>query len=295
MDSSQSRLKQADNCNLGLTEWSTKFQENKWAFVAYTGHSTRVNTSRWYAIEPNMWSMMRYYLEAFNASNMELAFEGRFNTHYDARPPSTSVLRAYEAFGQHSRPLTSPDLFPQALLNLLDPIQLKQVQLPSRELQGTDFVLPNTFTFLVFDSMPLGSRPYVPIVERSDYALMLHQLAIIESSTSKKGLKRLLAEKSALEASYAQKWHACDRKRKFKDIEAHGVKSTVVYSEPPLDHLCVECNRHGHHYREACFLWPKDAPKFVMGQFGCKKFGAKRAIEATDPLLYSLIHKKHTT
>lgn len=289
MDLLQSRPKLAD-----LNEWCSKFQENKWAFVAYTGQSTRTNTSRWYAIEPTMWSMMRYYLEAFNASNMELAFAGHFNTHYDARPPSTSVLRGYEAFGLHSRPLTTPEVVPQALLNLLDSSTLKRLPLPTKELQGTDYVMPNTFTFLVFDSMPLGSRPYVPITERSDYALMQHQLAILESSNSKKGLKRLLAEKAALETAYAQKWHACDRKRKYVDLEAHGVRSTVVYSEPPLDYLCVECNRHGHHYREACFLWPKDAPKFVMGQFGCKKFGAKRDIETTDPLLYSLIHKKHT-
>lgn len=288
MDLSQLRQKQAD-----LDHWCSKFRENKWAFVAYTGQSTRTNTSRWYAIEPNMWSSMRYYLEAFNASNMELAFEGQFKTQYDARPPSTSVLRGFEAFGQHSRPLSSPDVFPESLLNLLDFQSLRHVPLPQRELQGTDFVLPNTFTFLVFDSMPLGSRAYVPIAERSDYALMVHQLSVFETTQSKKGLKRLLAEKTALETSYTQKFHACDRKRKYVDLESHGVRSTIVYSEPPLDYLCVECNRHGHHYREACFLWPKDAPKFVMGQFGSKKFGSKRDIESTDPLLYSLIHKKH--
>ena len=270
-------------------EWAKKLQEEKYCFVAYTGQSTRVNTSRWYALEPDTWLNVRYGLESCNASNMEKAALGQYTGHYDARPPSTSVLRGFQAFGQHSRSLGAFETWPDSLTQLLDPARLQRVDLPSKELVGSDYLMPNTFTFVCFDSMPLGSRPYVPLKDRSDYALVMHA---IENAPTEKARLKATREKVALEASYESRFHACDRPRSSEFIKAHGVTSEVVYSEPPLDYLCVECNKHGHHYREACFLWPKDAPRFVMGSFGHKKFGKALAVDTSDPLLYSLLYKK---
>lgn len=270
-------------------EWAKKLSDQQWCYVAYTGLSTRINTSRWYAIEPDTWQNIRYGLESCNASNMEKVALGLYTQTYDARPPSMSVLRGFEAFGQHTRTLGHMDTWPLQLKQLLDSETVKHVALPEKELQGSDYLMPNTFTFIIFDSMPLGARPFVPLKDKNDYALALHT---IETATSEKVRLKATKEKLALEASHENRFHACDLPRKSVFKKAHGVCSEIVYSEPPLDYLCVECNRHGHHFREACFLWPKEAPRFVMGSFGHKKFGKALAVDSSDPLLYSLLYKK---
>jgi len=272
-------------------DWPSKFKENKWAFVAYTGSNSFKCTTRWYTVQATKWELVRYNLEAFGPEEVERDAMGhRSSLTYDKRPHQNTILRAYEAF-RPMRPLDAPEKFPVGLKKLLNSefTQLKDLEI----LTGDRFLVPNTFVFVVRSPMPLGGRAYVPILEKGEYALLE------EALKSRPNDEGLLKKQQDLRSRYENAFHAADKitcvhhyKKEFQTTYAiESVSTSTEYLKPPMEYLCEECNVYGLHYTEACYLWPKK-PKTLELKWGPKRFQPAKETANDDALFYNLLFKK---
>ncbi len=158
---------------------------------------------------------------------------------------------------------------PQKLLDLLAKPNL------DTELKSDAYPLPNSFILLVRAPMPIGGKAFVPLHEQSKYAIL--------QSQGREHEVGLIKEKQAM------RFHACDRPlmtSEVSDLFPH----TFDYLKPPDDYLCSGCNKLGHHYREACFIWPK---VYSSGELLCgsKKFGSAVDLTDADAKQFAIRHK----
>lgn len=282
-------------------------KNEKWAFAAYTGLSTRKNTSRWHLVPGGLsWSTLRYKIECHGLEALESsALSGATLGHYDSRPVQNTMVVAYEAF-RCMRKYTKAAQLPSSLTDLMTPETLSTKALPEKTLTGDCYVAPNTFLLLVRSALPLGGRPFVPLDQQMRWALVQDHLRYRPDDAR---LKQQLTE---MQDDASKKVHAADRPLRVHTTElewpkekarwgpfgfeapslATRVTCTTPYLEPPSDYLCPECQTFGAHFKEACYLWPKEASLGPLS-FGPKKFakGLKQAA-AGDAAFYSMLHKR---
>jgi len=269
-------------------QWLKLFKENKWAFVAYTGQSNRLNTTRWHIVKADSWTLLRHQLESFGAESVESSALGfTASNPYNGRPPFNTVIRGYVVF-KPTRKLDAVEKFPEVLKTLLSPA-VKNMSMPEIALTSKDYVMPNYFLFLVREPLPLGGRPFVPLEEKANYALLEHQ-QLLGSDVSDK--------LNDLKDDHKDRFHATDADVLFyqETSKCNGLGTTLVtpYLKPPKDYLCPECQSFGQHYRDACYLWRTTGPKEVAVPFGPKKFGSLEAPKEDDAFYYSMMHKRAT-
>jgi hypothetical protein len=115
----------------------------------------------------------------------------------------------------------------------------------------------------------------VPIHEQSKYALLQNA--------------KETSELEAMKEKQLHRFHACDRPVRVSEISASNAQ-TYEYLEPPPDYLCSSCNKIGHHYKEACFIWPKI---FSSGDLlcGAKKFGSAQEMKDDDAKQFSIMYR----
>jgi len=125
--------------------------------------------------------------------------------------------------------------------------------------------------------MPLGGRPYIPLQEQSKYAILEHY-------KNKNDI-------DIMKEMQLTKFHACDRPRKYSEPNLT-YNHSFEYLEPPEDYVCSGCSKLGHHYKEACFIWPK---KYGDGSllFGSKKFGSAIETNELDAKKFSILHRRN--
>jgi hypothetical protein len=252
--------------------------------MAYTGHLTHKNTGRWHAIIPGQWATVRHQIESFGLEILEKeALSNKLKTSYNGRPHGNTIIRAYEAFVPQRNYKNNINEWPIKLKEMLNIQSCESFQL-GPEIQGRSYLLPNTFVFLIRESMPLGGKPFVPIQETSKYALANHNLSLRPQNED---LQKHLNE---LVKSTEDKFHAADRPIKKVCVTFFKSSTEYEYLEPPIDYMCTECQKFGHHYKEACWLWPKSVA--TKQGFGAKKFGQAKNTEEYDTLYYSLLHKR---
>jgi hypothetical protein len=186
---------------------------------------------------------------------------------YDGQPHSNTIVRAYMLW----QPMRKYLEMPPKLLELLESPKL------DTEIQSDFFPMPNAFILLVRCAMPLGGKAFVPLHEQSKYAIL--QNLNIESS-----------ELEALKEKQAHRFHATDRPLRISELSDSN-KQTFEYLEPPEDYICSGCQKIGHHYKEACFIWPK---VFSSGDLlcGAKKFGSAITMNDEDAKQFSILHRK---
>jgi hypothetical protein len=297
------------------------FRANKFVLVAYTGLGTRLNTTKWYICLSAPWARLRHHIEAFGLEACEDEAMGRRYLPLNGRPTPNTIIRGFTVY-RVMRDYKTLDQWPQALKDLTVPETVCKMPLPEAELKGSEWALPNTFIFVVRAPLPWGARPYVPIEERSKYAL-LQERAEYDSEDAE-----LRVQMAALKEQAADAWHAADRTMLTAQMDSIGepfkvlgpstgdpavehpglkVASAALYSVPPMDYLCPTCREFGKHYAEACWLFSEAArsgdhtrhaaaggPKSGL-QFGAKKFGAARTATADDATFYALLHKRAVT
>ena len=249
----------------------SKFILNQFIFAAYTGSKYHGNMSRWHVLKPQMWSNLRHQIESFGIQALEDESLGLKTLKYDGQPHSNTVIRAYmlfETMRQYSD-------FPQKLLEALQKPHL------DNEVKSDKYPMPNSFILLVRCPMPLGGKAFVPLHEQSKYA-------ILQNTHMKQNSKDSL-EIDILKEKQIHRFHACDRPLKVSEISETNAQ-TFEYLEPPQDYLCSGCNKIGHHYKEACFIWPKI---FSSGDLlcGAKKFGTAIEMKDEDAKHFSIMHK----
>lgn len=266
-------------------QWLKLFKDNKWAFVAYTGLSNRLNTTRWYVVQSGSWSLMRHQLESFGADSVEASALGfTASNPYNGRPPFSTIINGYVLF-KPTRILNTIEKFPIELKSILNPKTLKTLDLPQVALKSDDYVMPNYFVLLVRTPLPLGGRPFVPLEEKSAYALLDHQ----------KNLGNDVEQKiEDLKEDHKNRFHASDAETLEHHFANHsvGVTLTTVYLKPPSDYLCPECKLFGLHYKEACYLWQTTGHKEIQVAFGPKKFSSFEAPKEEDAFHYSMLYKR---
>lgn len=160
----------------------------------------------------------------------------------------------------------------------MPPKLLECLEKPSleHELTSDACPMPNSFILLVRLPMPIGGKAFVPLHEQSKYAILQTQ----------KGREH---ELESLKEKQVMRFHACDRPLMVSE-PTDLMPQTFEYLKPPDDYVCSGCNKLGHHYREACFIWPK---VFSSGEllFGSKKFGSAVDISESDAKEFALRHK----
>ena len=284
------------------------FRANKFVLVAYTGLTTRLNTTRWYVCLAAPWARLRHHIESFGLEACEDEALERRELPLDGRPAPNTIIRGFTVH-RVLRDYTSVGQWPQELKDLTDPTLVAQMPLPETELKGSEWAQPNTFLFVVRAALPWGARPYVPIEERSKYALLQERAQYdMEDPT-------LRAQIAAFKSHAEDAWHAADRPISVANLELTGnpvrllgpntgdpstlvsikTSSSAAYSVPPMDYLCANCREFGLHYAEACWLFTAErlaTPPKVGLQFGAKKFGAAKAASADDATFYALLHKR---
>lgn len=292
------------------------FKANKYVFVAYTGLSTRLNTTCWYAVTSKQWALLRHNLEAFGAEACEREALGRGWNSLNGRPTPNTYIRGFVAY-RVMRDLRTKEDWPQQLKDLFTPKTVSTMALPETELKGSDWALPNMFIFIVRASLPAGARPYVPLEERTKWALMAERA---QYDTANEDLKAQMKHMKDLAEDH---WHAADRETRTVTVEGPrgppvallgpntgdpwtehpggNAHCEYVYSMPPLDYLCPSCREFGRHYQEACWMFeaqraaaaPEQRPKALL-QFGAKKFGTAKTATSEDAMFYALMHKRQT-
>ena len=267
-------------------QWLKLFKENKWAFVAYTGHSNRLNTTRWHVVKAESWALLRHQLESFGAEAVEASALGFTPSNpYNGRPPFNTMLRGYVVF-KPTRKLDAIEKFPDKLKTILSP-GIKSMDIPETALNSNDYIMPNYFVFLVRSPLPLGGRPFVPLEEKASYALLEHQ-KLLGSDVSDKI--------DDLKDDNKDRFHASDAEVLIHEENStcNGLSTTLrtPYLRPPKEYLCPECQTFGLHYRDACYLWRTTGPKDIAVPFGPKKFGALEAPKEDDAFHYSMMHKR---
>jgi hypothetical protein len=242
-----------------------KFLLNKFIFAAYTGSKYYGNMSRWHVLKPQMWSNIRHQLESFGIESLEEEALGLKTLKYDGQPHSNTIIRGYMVW----EPMRKYTDFPPKLLERLNSPSL------DIELKSESFPLPNSFILLVRMPMPLGGKAFVPIHEQSKYALLQNA--------------KETSELEAMKEKQLHRFHACDRPVRVSEISASNAQ-TYEYLEPPPDYLCSSCNKIGHHYKEACFIWPKI---FSSGDLlcGAKKFGSAQEMKDDDAKQFSIMYR----
>jgi hypothetical protein len=181
-------------------------------------------------------------------------------------PHSNTILRAYLAW----QPMRNFNKIPDWLE--------KEFKMPGNdnELTSNSYVLPNSFIYLIRCPMPLGGKSFVPLHEQSKYAIL-------------QSLKGNQQEIEALKEKQKLKFHATDRPLMISETTKLFPHS-FEYLKPPDEYLCSSCNKLGHHYKEACFIWPKT---FSDGELACgsKKFGTAVQPNEEDAKHFSILHK----
>lgn len=264
-------------------ELANAVAKNTFMFAVYTGHLSHKNTSRWHIIMPGQWALIRHQIESFGLEILEQeALTGKLKTSYNGRPHGNTIIRAYEAFvpQRHYKGLKDWPPKLKDMLSVQDGLFEK-----GPEIQSRSFLLPNTFLYLVRECMPLGGRPFVPIQETSKYALANHRLSVGPTEDLQKTINEMLR-------STEDKFHASERPIKTLKLQGLGTCTEYTFLEPPTDYMCTECQQFGLHYKEACWLWPKERQHFTGTSFGAKKFKEAKTTEEGDQVYYSLLHKR---
>lgn len=257
--------------------------QNKWAFVCYTGQRTQVNCTRWFVVKPCVWSLLRHQLEAFGPELVEREALGGPANGYNGRPLGT-FLRAYKAWAP-VRHIKATEGLPTDLSSCLHRRKL----ILEHEIGGHDYVAVNTFVAVVRHSLPLGARPFVPIEERSKWALLQRDLEMDPDN------ERARAAMQALVAEHQDRFHAADRPIERVTLNpARAVETEHTWSVPLSDYICSRCKRVGHHFVEACEIFTPDVPLLEEPaiMWGPKKFGGLKATTANDAAYYAVMHKK---
>ena len=222
--------------------------------------------SRWHAIKPMQWSFLRHQIESFGLQAVEDQSLGKKTLKYDGQPHSNTIIRAYMLW----QPMRKYATMPQALLDLMAKPNL------DTELMSDAYPMPNSFILLVRGPMPIGGKAFVPLHEQSKYAILQNQ----------KGHEH---ELGLMKEKQAMRFHACDRPLMVSETSAL-MPHYFEYLKPPDDYVCSGCNKLGHHYREACFIWPK---VYSSGEllFGSKKFGTAVDLTEEDAKQFAIRHK----
>ena len=255
---------------------------NKWAFVAYTGQRTKATTSRWYRVKASNWSLLRHQLESFGPELVEQEALGHVSNGYNGRPSSTYLVAHVQAICYNPK---SPSA---DIVQLWTQDNLSFVPF-GRELKGHEYLAANTFVFVVRHGLPVGARPYVPLEERSKWALLNREVEANPDNT------RAAHELNVMRLEHADRWHAADRAVGHVVIDRpHCVQTEHRWSMPPADYICNRCKQVAHHYAEACEIWPDNAvaePTETVA-WGPKKFVAAKTTTTNDAAYYALMHKK---
>jgi hypothetical protein len=260
---------------------------DKYAFVAYVGSDTAVNPSRWFRVAVNKWELLRHQLESFGAHALESETYGLSATSYNGQPPHSTMLMAYVVYpgGRVFKPgaTVAPEvtrLHTRALLTLKAPY--------GPALKASDYVMCNAYILLVRTTVPEGAKAYVPVRERLSYALLQEALVINPDDEDAK------ERKIRIDDMNRERFHAADRPilQFTRHHDAFKVTERATYSEPPIEYQCATCQRFGHHYREACYLWPLPEDKTMS--FGAKRLGPKTQTAEKDATFYAMVHKKRS-
>jgi len=262
-------------------------RKNQWAFVAYTGSRTQCNTSQWFAVKPARWVLLRHQLESFGPELVQQEALGGAPTAYNGRPSNTFV-RGYKAY-VHQTILKHDGELPTHLKSIMNRQGLSPL---GPEMNGSDYVGVNAFILCVRHALPIGARPYVPLEERSKWALLQRDLDHDpDNERAREGLQ-------ALRQEHEDKFHAADREVGHIVVEHPKFVTTEhTWTIPPGDYICSRCKKVGHHMLEACeTLNPglasfSETAKAVM--WGPKKFAGMKRTSDNDAAYFALMHKRH--
>lgn len=210
---------------------------------------------KWYILEQGNWSFIRYKLEAFGAEKCHVTNSSKKKrVFHNGVPYSNQILRGY-ILHKLSDFVLVPKLDTIGMSILENGASSLLTQSQIQELHGQTFVFPNTFVAIQQWPMPWGSKAYVPLDQISTYHLLDHEAS--------KGNETAQFELDQMKRQHSKYFHAADRKictllyknirlNDCTDVQGHNV---VFYSEPPKDYTCHGCQRRGHHYQDACFLF----------------------------------------
>ena len=190
--------------------------------------------NEWYVMPHARWSYLRYKLEAFGPSAVQReCLEKESKVLQAGRVPFNDILRAFACTEPFSTSKTSLGL----------------------ELKGNDWASPNQCIFLCRWPMPWGARPYVVLEETTKYILLDHQSRF--DTDAEKSL-------NSLKHTDQQLFHAADRPIQYvawprkRSENVQGFQQTF-YVKAPKEYTCYGCQRTGHHYQDACFLFEQEA------------------------------------
>jgi len=224
------------------------FQQNKYCFVCYvpmqwilelkygiTKHNVETPLEEWYVMPHSRWSYLRYKLEAFGPSAVQReCLEPESKVLQSGRVPFNDVLRAFECTEPFRTSKTSVGF----------------------ELKGTDWAAPNQCIYVCRWPLPWGARPYVVLEETTKYILLDHQSRFdTEAEKTLNNLKH--ADQQMFHAADRPIMHLVWPRKQPNDDRVRGYQDTF-YVKAPKEYTCYGCQRTGHHYQDACFLFDQD-------------------------------------
>lgn len=241
--------------------------EEKWAFVAYAGLRSK-NTSRWYKIQPGIWSYKRYLMEAYGLASLEHDETTDFRNGVGAKMPHSEYVRGFVAYSEKSlrarAKANSLEASVQTFLKKGRTVSADQLV----ELKSTDWLHTNMFVYAIRTPMAYGGRPYVPLEENTDY---------VEASAEDSEWST--AQRDMLRKRHKYHVHVADSDIVEEHAGSNGMHCKTRIVRPPKEYECALCGRKEHHFERSCMMveearQARPLEDFVL-PFGPNKFADK--------------------
>jgi len=270
------------------------FEEQKFAFVAYSGKTCSFNRSSWFKVPVSLWKILRYQLERFGAEEVEsmMFSQTQASVGYDNKMPGrTSFLRGFIAHTQN-RYYRNPDQLPTKLMQLCTENSELIELCDLNEIKSDDTVFANSFLFLVQESMPLGAKPYMPYEETFKYNYLLEKMSC-RTDDKDELYAKLQFELQELKEQNKSNTHASDLDIQKAVVRSLNATTSYAYVKPSMEYLCNSCRQYGHHLPDACFLWKDSTNSHCSTSvFGPNKCKSAKLVDENDSMFYKLLYQK---
>jgi len=275
-----------------LEAWIQLFEQQKFAFVAYSGSRCTLNRSSWYRVPVGRWKVLRYQIERYGAEEVELMIENNRGARYDNRVPErTMFIRGYMAF-MPQRHYKHIQQFPQQLINLCTQTSQTISVDDLQEIKSSDTIFANCFVFIVREAIPAGGKPYIPVEETFKYNYILEKQLC---TSCPEEMQKLQFEMYELQEQHKKNVHCADVTI-MSDVSksCKSSSTTFKYIKPELDYICKFCKTYGHHLSESCSMWDQTETSTIEPafKFGPLKFKQAVSTDASDSLFYKLLYQK---
>ena len=250
----------------------------KYAFVCFTSIQEPLRRSDWYIIDIGRWAYVRYRIESFGLHAVQHAAIDPTRKLNFGCPNTNDMIRGFVLYAM-------PETVVHPSIN--EEIESLMKTGPSTvsgytELQGTSWVTPNSFITIQRWPMPWGARAYVPMEETEQYVLLEHQATTGMDDDIR---QKAQADLDSYKRQHSRDFHAADRPiKRFTHKYSNGSTNYMYYTEAPKEYNCHGCQKRGHHYLDACFLFQKrvhedqsmeeeqSTTKALFQQWGPQKF-----------------------